>query len=119
MSNIANEEKLALSYEAAAVLCRVEGMPIDETRTSPPDGSTQTFTRIGGCQMLVDHRDSHRLTPLAPLTDKQAAICIAMGCQVEEWYDAGDGYLHWYRIDPSVDPDVVVYGGEKFRVPSP
>ena len=75
-----------LTYKQAAVLCRVEGMPMQMASI----GADSKFVWLDitpgpshNSVFLKRERDvAYRLTPGAPLTPDQAAICLAMGVEV-------------------------------------
>ncbi len=67
-----------LTYEQAAVLCRVEGMPIEYRL---PTGKVwRKDSGVGPDNNTLEYH--HRLTPGAELTPKQADICRGMGIAV-------------------------------------
>ncbi len=75
-----------LTYAQASVLCRVEGMPYEVVL------NRGIKSLRGHPRQPVDYllgEDHYRLTPLAPLTANQAAICLAMGVAVEVHYGNG------------------------------
>ncbi len=74
-----------LTYAQASVLCRVEGMPIEQL--GPYGDWCEVFTHWSKRAIYPDHK--YRLTPSASLTPDQAAICLAMGVAVEVHYGNG------------------------------
>lgn len=94
-----------LTYEQAAVLCRVPGMPY-EARSNV----TYKWQRGTHLNVLYPYRD-YRLTPGAPLEPEQAAICLAMGVKVDVKI-----YGVWRRLR-TVGMMVRFQRSEGFRVP--
>jgi hypothetical protein len=81
-----------LTYEKAAVLCRVEGMPCAySTNREDP----RAVPLPAGPQVPILDRCFYYLTPGAELTWKQAAICLGMDVEVEGLGDLEE----WFFLD--------------------
>ena len=107
-----------LTYEQARVLCRVPGMPMEysETQVSDFDYGIWQKKTTGTYEHLSKDPVVYRLTPGAPLTPEQAAICLAMGVEIEEriknyeWRRQSRCLLvfrdsiYTYRVPPEVKP---------------
>ena len=101
-----------LLYKVAAVLCRVQEMPIQEWHTKKGPEIIAWSDRPGYPSMMVSQFSIYRLTPGAPLTLKQAKHIDAEGLVVNlEWRDSG------WMPDLKTLGDFPTEKGWKYRVP--
>ena len=111
-----------LTYKQAAVLCRVPDMPIQGVAIHG-HGQALWWTVKTGPDEVVSKDQHSRLTPGAPLNPEQAAICLAMGVEVEAMTmfgtRAGNRKLQWRPMDTAYGYYVTTNPNskKKYRVP--